>query len=135
MRGLCKRPMPHAIPTPCPWSIEDGCIMYQHWQYTGWPHFGRITVARLDCCWPQGLEQRANLELIATAVNSCFAIAPVSPIAAAKAYPALVNAVTDFLEHGEDPNFPLRELTARLREALCSATQKEEGKARRRSPG
>jgi len=122
-------------PTPSPWSIEDDCIVYRHWRYSGWPHFGSITVAWLDCCWPQGQEQRANLELIATAVNSCFAIAPQSPLAAASAYPTLVNAIRDVLEHGEDPNFPLQELTARLREALYSATQKEECKARRRSPG
>jgi len=109
-------------PTPSPWSIEDDCIVYRHWRYSGWPHFGRITVARLDCCWPQGQEQRANLELIATAVGACFTVAPESPIAAARAYPSLVAAARDFLEHADNPNFPLQELKKRLREALCQTT-------------
>jgi hypothetical protein len=33
----------------------------------------------------------------------------------------LVNAVEDFLEHGEDSNMPLAELNARLRVALREA--------------
>jgi hypothetical protein len=90
-----------AAPTPGPWRIDDDEIVYCHWRYTGWPHFGRITVAHLDPSWPQGRERRANLELIATAANACFAIAPESPIAAARAFPALVDVVTGFLEQGE----------------------------------
>jgi len=116
-----KRNRQLAAPTPGPWRIEDDDLVYCHWQYSGWPHFGRITVARLDSCWPQSGERRANLELIATAVNACFLIAPVSPIAAARGYPALVNAVRDFLEHGEDPNMPIEELKTRLRAALREA--------------
>jgi len=60
-------------------------------------------------------------DTILTADNACFTLAPKSPIAAARALPALVNAVEDFLEHGEDPNMPLAELNARLRIALREA--------------
>ena len=116
-----KQSIPSAAPTPGPWDILDDLLVYRHWRYSGWPHFGQIVVARLDSCWPQGPERRANLELIATAVNACFTLAPKSPIAAARALPALVNAVEDFLEHGEDPNMPLAELNARLRIALREA--------------
>ena len=31
-----------AAPTSAPWEIEDNDIVYRHWRYTGWPHFGRI---------------------------------------------------------------------------------------------
>jgi hypothetical protein len=113
-----KQSTPAAVPTPGPWSIEDDHLVYHHWRYSGWPHFGRISVAKLDSCWPQQEERKANLELIAAAVNACFTIAPQFPIAAARAYPTLVNAVRDFLEHGDDPNMPLKDLQARLREAL-----------------
>jgi len=115
-----KQTAPASAPTPGPWSIEDDYIVYCHWRYSGWPNFGRIVVARLDSCWPQGQERRANLELIATTVNACFALAPESPVAAARAFPALVHAVEDFLTHGEDPNMPLDELKARLRVALSA---------------
>jgi hypothetical protein len=59
--------------------------------------------------------------MILTADSACFTLAPKSPIAAARALPALVNAVEDFLEQGEDPNMPLAELNARLRIALREA--------------
>lgn len=117
-----KQKTANAAPIPGPWHIEDDCLVYHHWRYSGWPHFGRINVARLDSCWPQGGEKRANLELIATAVNTCFIVAPQCPMAAASAYPALVNAVRDFLEHGNDPNLPLEEFKARLQEAMSRVT-------------
>jgi hypothetical protein len=105
-------------PTPGPWQADDDCLVYWHWKYTGWPHFGRITIARLDSCWPIGSERRANLALITSAVNACFTLAPESPIAAARAFPALVNAGRDFVEHWADPNLPLAELRDRLHQAL-----------------
>ncbi|MDE2106302.1 MAG: hypothetical protein KGL39_54280 [Patescibacteria group bacterium] len=111
-----------ASPTPGPWEIEDECLVYRHWRYAGWPHFGRIIVARLDSSWPIGPERDANRELIAVAVNACFAVAPESPITAANAFPALVSAVRDVLAHGDDPHRPPPELRARLRAAFREAT-------------
>jgi hypothetical protein len=112
------RPKGTSAPTPGPWSIEHDDIVYRHWRYASYPLFGRITVASLERSWPQGEERRANSELIVTAVNACFTLAPESPMAAARAFPALVNAVEAFLTHGDDPNMPLEELKGRLRSAL-----------------
>jgi len=116
-----KQSVAGSAPTPGPWSIDDDQLVYRHWRYASYPLFGRITVARLDRTWPQGQERQANLELIATAVNACFTLAPQSPITAARGFPALVNAVKDLLAHGEDPNMPLGELRTRLRFALREA--------------
>jgi hypothetical protein len=113
-----KQNVPRAAPTPGPWSIEEDEIVYRHWRYTGYPHFGRITVARLDSTWPSREQRQANLELIVTAVNACFTVAPATPIAAAKALTLLVNAAEDYLTRADDPNMPLEELKTRLRLAL-----------------
>jgi len=83
----------HSQTTPGQWAIEEDSIVYRHWQYSGWPNFGRILVASVDSSWPQGEERHANKQLIVTACNACREVNPSNPIAAAHGYVRLVRAV------------------------------------------
>lgn len=85
MKSGLKRSEESASPTPGPWSFEHDDIVYRHWQYSGWPNFGSIVIAKLDPSWPQGEERQANAALILAAMNQCFTVNPKNPLFAARA--------------------------------------------------
>ena len=108
MKAVLQRSRKPASPTPGPWSFEDEDIVYRHWQYTGWPNFGRIVVASVGHSWPQDEERRANAALIIAAVNQCFAVNPKHPLSVARAYGNIVTACQNVValemsDAGRDP--------------------------------